>query len=1267
MKRKLFSVTIVLMLLFQLIPFSTVLASDGRNIGALEGWVNIHGTDGDKPSLLVITGPDGQEYEPVDGVYNDIPAGAKIELTYAFSLSDGSESTMFEYEEGDYFIIELPKGLEFNSYTKTIKNENTDTDLAVCTISETRLTVALTEDAASEEQKNKWGYITIEGTFLSLEQGDGNEETRVIFGEEEIVIKRVPLPVESTLTKSGSYDPVENEIEWTVIIEVPKGDKDLSYKGYTVIDSYSDNQEYIQGTFKIDDKTIDDGSLIISESAISYTFSEETEGDQTISYKTKPIDFSGSDGKSIFENTAVLKLGENDASDPVTAGVEHDWIVKSGKVSDGAIVKWTITVKIPEGEDILPDAKIVDKINNNFKLLENEDYPVTVRFDGEEHQVGESETAGAFICDGNDFTYTFPDGKPECGSTVSLSLYTEAKDKNEFLDDNEGIDFENTAYLIWGETEELEKFPSVTCSIKSGIGGGGLLSKVSTGIEDYRYVEKDIIKWTIIVNRNEIKMESAVIEDKIPLGQELLIEGDYPFTVSGKGIEIRSITTKESSDEFTYIAISDNSHEGFEYELKDISSIHEIVYYTKITDHNSLYKNGNVHFYNEVILNYDGKTTGDVPGTKTYSSRMLEKSIPIAYDYNTHLIKWKLTVNRNRLPLNNAVVSDNLPDGMMLYIDKDHPFEISPSAITSNTAIHGKESFEIELPENTNGQYTIEFWSKLNDNALQEQWAGKRDFKNEAVLESDECEVTGSAVAKIENPVVFKDYTYTAGKDVVSWSVIVNNAQMNLEDATVTDELDSVLQLVEDSVTLYKVPINASTGKAEIDDKELVTEGHTIELDEENKLTIGIPDGPFAYLIEFSTIILNDSINLKNKVVFEGKEGSPEGDSESRVIKVDNLYSGGGSGSEKFTVYKYTNKGEEEIPLSGVTFRLLNANKDPITKGGNMIEETTDDSGKALFENLPSWTFLIEEISTARGYLTSSEPYFVGRPQNADTIIEIENKTAVIDIPFRKVDKDDKPLSGGKFQLAGKAFNGEDIIAAANSEEGIVTFKNIPIDNGEGYTISELAPPPKYRKTDDKLKVFVNYIGDDQFEIEYLFDGDDVLSNVRAPSGINYAKILVYKTDEGKAGLYGAEFTLYDSKGEAVATAISDKDGVAEFDNIPAGDYFVAETLAPSGYVADENGKRLTLRPGQTMSVTFINKIDEEDVVEPEKPDDGEDIPDSSVPEGSAPGGIISDGHATPKTGDDSLLFFWFITVFAALLAAHFLIRDISFGKTQTK
>ncbi len=67
MKRKLFSVTIVLMLLFQLIPFSTVLASDGRNIGALEGWVNIHGTDGDKPSLLVITGPDGQEYEPVDG------------------------------------------------------------------------------------------------------------------------------------------------------------------------------------------------------------------------------------------------------------------------------------------------------------------------------------------------------------------------------------------------------------------------------------------------------------------------------------------------------------------------------------------------------------------------------------------------------------------------------------------------------------------------------------------------------------------------------------------------------------------------------------------------------------------------------------------------------------------------------------------------------------------------------------------------------------------------------------------------------------------------------------------------------------------------------------------------------------------------------------------------------------------------------------------------------------------------------------------------
>ncbi len=1265
MKHKIFSVTVVLMLLFQMIPFSTVLASEGRDIGAV-GWVTIHGRDGTPQSTIEITDPNGEIYESVDGVYADIPAGAKIVLRYAFSLSDGDGNVMNEYSEGDYFTISLPKGLDFTSYTETIRGkyeENEEYNLASCSIEEGILKVVLTKEAADEKHKNKWGHINIEGTFLPLTQGDGNEETTVIFGEEEILIKREPLPMISTLSKSGRYDLNENVIIWTVTIEPPAGDPDLSYEGYTVVDSMSDNQKYVAGSFKVGDVLITDTDLDLTvDNAVSYTFSESVtaNGDLVITYKTRPVDFSGSGGKSKFENTVNLKRGEDEAADPCYASVEHDWIDKKGSVAgDGGIVRWTVTVYIPgEGEAVLTNARIVDKINENFELLEGDGYPVTVILNVGEDAcpvTGEPGAAGLYGYNENILTYSFPENQPMEGSKAVLEFYTRAKDKDNFLDDNGGIDFENTAYLIWGESTELDKFPSYGCEIKSGIGEGGLVNKNSENSgEQYLYIEKDIIKWTITVNRNKISMSGAVIEDEISEDQELLIDADHPFKVGGVTIADK----KESMGNFIYI---EGNTEKFTYSLGDISAACTIVYYTKITDHKSLYKNGNVSYNNKVKLNYNGKTIGDVTGTKVFKSRMLEKSVETAYDYNSHLVQWEIVVNRNMLPIKNAVVTDDLPDGMKLYIDDDHLFEISPSAI-SNTATDGGDTFEIKLPENTEDHYIIKFWSKLSDDELKEQWTGERIFKNEAVLKSDECEEKSSDSIKVENPIVFKDYVYAKGEDTIHWSIVINNAQMELQDAEITDELHGHLQLVEGSVMLYTIPIDSETGKPVKDGKEPVTEGFTVETDDNNRLIIGVPDGPFAYLIEFSTVILENSIDLKNKVTFSGKEGSPAGDSDSRNIKIVDLYSGGGSGSSAFTVHKYVLSidGKKE-PVSGVAFRLLNANKDPVKSGGKAIERTTDSSGEAVFENLPSWTFFIEEISTANGYLILDEPYFVGKPADGNfTIVEVENEKAVIDIPFRKTDKIGTPLTGGRFQLEGKDFAGEHIVFAVGSEQGIVTFKNVPIDDGEGYTISELSSPSGYKKTNDKLKVFVRYTDADQRSIEYIFEGEDVLYNERSRSGTNYGKILIYKTDAEGKGLTDAEFTLYDNEEKVMMRTVSDKNGFAEFSNVPAGSYAVLETLAPLGYFADESRRNITLKAGQTLSMTFINKIDEKaKTVEPVKPDDGEDVPDAPIPEGSAPGGIISDGTKLPKTGDSSLLFLWFMTMFAALSTVHFLIRDI--------
>ena len=72
----------------------------------------------------------------------------------------------------------------------------------------------------------------------------------------------------------------------------------------------------------------------------------------------------------------------------------------------------------------------------------------------------------------------------------------------------------------------------------------------------------------------------------------------------------------------------------------------------------------------------DSSASVSYTGTKTYSSQMLNKSIATAYNYNPaeRTVQWRIVVNRNLLPLNNAVISDVLPAGMTLLIDSTHPF-----------------------------------------------------------------------------------------------------------------------------------------------------------------------------------------------------------------------------------------------------------------------------------------------------------------------------------------------------------------------------------------------------------------------------------------------------------------------------------------------------------------------------------------------------------------------------------------------------------------
>lgn len=109
----------------------------------------------------------------------------------------------------------------------------------------------------------------------------------------------------------------------------------------------------------------------------------------------------------------------------------------------------------------------------------------------------------------------------------------------------------------------------------------------------------------------------------------------------------------------------------------------------------------------------------------------------------------------------------------------------------------------------------------------------------------------------------------------------------------------------------------------------------------------------------------------------------------------------------------------------------------------------------------------------------------------------------------------------------------------------------------------------------------------------YLYDSDNTSAKT---SGVS-CDINVKKINEASVGLNGAKFNLYsdESLKNKVATAVSNGSGELSFEGLNAGDYYLKEVSAPSGYVLNEEVKKVTLSTDVnncSTSIEVTNKLD---------------------------------------------------------------------------
>ena len=262
-------------------------------------------------------------------------------------------------------------------------------------------------------------------------------------------------------------------------------------------------------------------------------------------------------------------------------------------------------------------------------------------------------------------------------------------------------------------------------------------------------------------------------------------------------------------------------------------------------------------------------------------------------------------------------------------------------------------------------------------------------------------------------------------------------------------------------------------------------------------------------------------------------------------------------------------KTAEDGAKKGFTFQLIGStvNGMQITRTG-----TTDANGEIDFGQIPKGTYTIQEINVPDQYV-SPDPQTI-TIADSDMTVTFANKLKVGTIEIIKK-TDDGVLQGFKFHLSGKTIGGKTYEAdATTNAAGKATFMNVPYGD---YTVSEVNVP-------------VRYIVPENQNITLSTAGPATLTFVNETSG----KVTVKKVSSDGI-ISGISFSLKGTStftGEEInRSAVTGNDGVAVFEDLPAGTYRIEESGVKEWYTVSPAYRDVTLAAGDSREVSFTNSL----------------------------------------------------------------------------
>lgn len=279
---------------------------------------------------------------------------------------------------------------------------------------------------------------------------------------------------------------------------------------------------------------------------------------------------------------------------------------------------------------------------------------------------------------------------------------------------------------------------------------------------------------------------------------------------------------------------------------------------------------------------------------------------------------------------------------------------------------------------------------------------------------------------------------------------------------------------------------------------------------------------------------------------------------------------------EKTGSIKVQKRTEGQKNVEGITFYL----KGTSDSGREInIPATTNKDGIAVFENVPVGTYSIieDEETVPYGYLVADEKEVtVIYSETVDA--EIINNEQTGTIKVHKRTEGDLNISGITFYLKGTSDTGREInIPAETDKDGIAKFENVPIGT--------------YKVIEDEKTVPYGYLvaAEKEVTVTYAETVDTDILNAEQTGTIQ-----VHKKTADMTNVEGIRFILSgvsDTGREINIPAITDKDGLARFENVPIGTYTITEdgSTVPYGYLVADS-KQVTVTYAQTIDTDMVNE-----------------------------------------------------------------------------